>query len=128
MAVNIDVRKIFTEQIQQHHKFSFELRDEQVSVIESVLQKKPTVGVFPTGFGKSICFLLPPLILDTLQQFKRHICVVISPLKSLMLDQCKHNKIHSISAAVVSSKDEMSIEVTEGMYLFLSLSLIDSYN
>lgn len=126
MAVNIDVRKIFTEQIQQHHKFSFELRDEQVSVIESVLQKKHTVGVFPTGFGKSICFLLPPLILDTLQQSKRHICIVISPLKSLMLDQCKHNKIHSISAAVVSSKDEMSIEVTEGMYLFLSL--IDSYN
>uniref|UniRef100_A0A8W8MP80 Uncharacterized protein n=1 Tax=Magallana gigas TaxID=29159 RepID=A0A8W8MP80_MAGGI len=30
-----------------------------------------------------------------------------------MLDQCKHNKIHSISAAVVCSKDEMSIEVTE---------------
>lgn len=122
MAVNIDVRKIFTEQIQQHHKFSFELRDEQVSVIESVLQKKHTVGVFPTGFGKSICFLLPPLILDTLQQSKRHICIVIC----LMLDQCKHNKIHSKSAAVVSSKDEMSIEVTEGMYLFLSL--IDSYN
>lgn len=122
MAVNIDVRKIFTEQIQQHHKFSFELRDKQISVIESVLQKKHTVGVFPTGFGKSICFLLPPWILDTLQQSKRHICIVKSSLKSRMLDQCKHNKIHSISAAVVCSKDEMSIEVTEGMYLSLSLS------
>lgn len=115
MAVNIDVRKIFTEQIQQHHNFSFELRDEQVSVIKTVLQKKHTVGVFFTGFGKSICFLLPPLILDTLQQSKRHICIVISYLKSFMLDQCKHNKIHSISAAVISSKDEMSTEVTEGM-------------
>lgn len=69
------------------------------------------MGVFPTGFGKSVCFLLPPLILDQQKSDVRHVCIVIS----LMIDQCKQNFDHGIPAAVMKGMDEMSHEVIEGM-------------
>lgn len=112
MAVSI--RQIFDERIKHRFHFEFDLKEEQISVIENVLQKKHTVGVFPTGFGKSICFVLPPLILDVQDSSVRHICIVISPLKSLMLDQCKHASKHGIAAAVMKGRDEMSPDVVEG--------------
>lgn len=109
-----NVKKIF-EEVRPLYNFEFELKDEQISVIESILEKKHTVGVFPTGFGKSVCFLLPPLILDQQKSDVRHVCIVISPLKSLMIDQCKHNFDHGIPAAVMKGMDEMRQEVIEGM-------------
>lgn len=39
----------------------------------------------------------------------------LSYLKSLMIDQCKHNFDHGIPAAVMKGMDEMSQEVIEGM-------------
>ena len=42
--------------------FTFELTGEQVDIITSVLQGNDTMGVLPTGSGKSMCFTLPPLI------------------------------------------------------------------
>lgn len=53
-----NVKKIF-EKVRPLNNFEFELKDEQISVIESILEKKHTVGVFPTGFGKSVCFYCP---------------------------------------------------------------------
>lgn len=44
--------------------YNFKIRQEQLQVIDSVIQAKDTIAVFPTGFGKSICYILPPLILD----------------------------------------------------------------
>lgn len=122
MAV-FNVKKVFDDKIKPRYNFDFDLKNEQISVIESVLEKNHTVGVFPTGFGKSICFLLPPLILDQKQPELRHICLVISPLKSLMLDQCKKNSEHGIAAAVVKSRSEMSPDVAEGMILFIAIQI-----
>ena len=79
------------------------MKNEQISVIESVLEKNHTVGVFPTGFGKSKCFLLPPLILD--QQ------------------QPELNSAHGIAAAVEKSRSEMSPDVAEGMILFIAIQI-----
>ena len=109
------VKKLFEDKIKPVFRFDFELKDEQVSVVKSLIQKKHCVGVFPTGFGKSICFLLPPLILD-IDSNKRHVSIVISPLKSLMIDQYQHNLKHGISAAVIKRKEEMSTEVIQGIY------------
>ena len=122
MAV-FNVKKVFDDKIKPRYNFDFDLKNEQISVIESVLEKNHTVGVFPTGFGKSICFLLPPLILDQKQPELRHICLVISPLKSLMLDQCRKNSEHGIAAAVVKSRSEMSPDVAEGMILFIAIQI-----
>jgi hypothetical protein len=50
----------------------------------------PKIGgwKFPTGNGKSVCFQMVPLIHDAIYG-RKDIGLVISPLKSLMIDQCK---------------------------------------
>lgn len=58
-----------------------ELKPKQMEIIEAIVdQKKDVVGLLPTGYGKSMTFLIPPLI-------TRKVCIIISPLISLMEDQ-----------------------------------------
>jgi len=57
-----------------------DFRAGQVDVIASVLEGADTLGVLPTGGGKSLCFQVPALVLPG-------VTVVISPLISLMKDQ-----------------------------------------
>ena len=58
-----------------------ELKDKQMEIIEAIVSdKRDVVGLLPTGYGKSMTFLIPPLI-------TRKVCIIISPLISLMEDQ-----------------------------------------
>lgn len=56
------------------------LKDKQFEVINSLLSGNDTIGLLPTGYGKSMCYLIPPLV-------TRKIIFIISPLISLMDDQ-----------------------------------------
>ncbi|XP_074643896.1 putative ATP-dependent DNA helicase RecS [Tubulanus polymorphus] len=60
-----------------------------MNAIERIIKYRGNVlALLPTGYGKSSCYILPPLVLD--QQMKKgshHIAIVISPLKSLVYDQ-----------------------------------------
>jgi hypothetical protein len=42
----------------------FHLKQEQVEVIWNILNKRDAMGILPTGFGKSMLYIIPPLILD----------------------------------------------------------------
>ena len=68
----------------------------QEELIDRILCGRDTLGIMPTGAGKSICFQLPALIFDG-------ITLVVSPLISLMKDQVHSLTQSGISAAYINS-------------------------
>ena len=38
------------------------LKDKQLEIVEALMDKKDVVGLLPTGYGKSMTYLIPPLI------------------------------------------------------------------
>ncbi len=72
-----------------------EFRTQQLEVVESILEGNDTLTLFPTGGGKSICFQVPTLIQDG-------ICIVVSPLVSLMEDQVNALQQKNIKAMAIT--------------------------
>src|SRR2546428_9961710 len=73
-----------------------EFRPAQREVIEDVLAGKDVLCVMPTGAGKSLCYQLPAAISEGL-------CIVVSPLISLMEDQVQQLRDEGIPAAMLNS-------------------------
>lgn len=71
-----------------------DFRPLQSEIIMSVLEGHDTLGMMPTGGGKSITFQLPAIALGGLT-------LVVTPLISLMKDQCDHLVERGIKAAAV---------------------------
>jgi ATP-dependent DNA helicase RecQ len=46
--------------ILQDNQFHLQLKSEQEEIIQNVLEKKDSMAVLPMGFGKSMCYVLPP--------------------------------------------------------------------
>ena len=66
----------------------------QEDIITSIGEGKDTLGLMPTGGGKSICFQVPTLTNGGL-------CLVVTPLISLMEDQVSALRLRGIKAATV---------------------------
>lgn len=78
-------------------QFGYEtFRLNQEAIIRSVLDKKNTFVLMPTGAGKSICYQIPALLLDG-------ITVVVSPLIALMKDQVDALRVNGVQAAYINS-------------------------
>ena len=70
--------KLLTE-LEKYFQYK-DFRDGQRKIIETILNGEDVFAVYPTGYGKSLCYQLPALMLPGLT-------VVVSPLISLMKDQ-----------------------------------------
>jgi ATP-dependent DNA helicase RecQ len=71
-------------------------RPGQRELIDAALAGRDSLGVLPTGAGKSLCFQLPSLFLPGTT-------VVVSPLIALMQDQAEHAADADIGAARLDS-------------------------
>lgn len=93
----------------------------QDEIVESVGAGKDTLGLMPTGGGKSITFQVPAMA-------REGICIVVTPLIALMKDQVENLKKRGIKAAAIYSgmtAREIGItydNCTFGDYKFLYLS------
>lgn len=93
----------------------------QEEIITDILSGKDTLALMPTGGGKSITYQVPALL-------KRGICIVVTPLISLMVDQVEALRRKGIGAlSLHSGMTAREIDITMdnalfGNYKFLYLS------
>ena len=98
-----------------------DFRPLQLEIIQSVASGKDTLGLMPTGGGKSITFQVYSLS-------KEGICIVVTPLIALMKDQVENLNKKGIKAlAIHSGMSAMEIKITLdnavwGDYKFLYVS------
>ena len=96
-------------------------RSIQRDIIDSIYSGKDTLGLMPTGGGKSIAFQIPALAMEGT-------CIVVTPLIALMKDQVGRLRQLGIKATAIYSgmKREKIIAALEncilGDYKFLYLS------
>ena len=72
----------------------------QEEVVDAILAKEDILMILPTGGGKSLCYQLPTLLMEG-------VTVVVSPLLALMHDQVVALRANGISAAMLSSMQDL---------------------
>lgn len=93
----------------------------QYRIINNIVKGNDVLAVMPTGYGKSLCFQLPPLITNEL-------AIVISPLIALMADQkaimddlginsCCYN-----STLTIKNKKAIENDLIDGKYQIMYIT------
>lgn len=97
-------------------------REGQFPIISNALNRKDTIGLLPTGGGKSLCYQLPCLLQPSIN-------FVVCPIKSLMYDQ-NDNLVKTLVTNVsfitsdleADEKREIERNFEQGRYLFVWIS------
>jgi ATP-dependent DNA helicase RecQ len=111
---------IYQQILEKYWGFS-EFLPLQYEIIKSIGEGRDTLGLMPTGGGKSITFQVPAIA-------KEGICLVITPLIALMKDQVEklcQRDIRAIAVHSGLSRDEIDVALDNaiyGNYKFLYLS------
>ncbi len=110
----------FIEILKQYWGYD-QFRALQGDIIRSIADGKDTLGLMPTGGGKSLTFQVPTMAMDG-------ICIVVTPLIALMKDQVENLKKRGIKAAAIysgMSQNEIMLTLDNsvfGAYKFLYVS------
>lgn len=95
------------------------LKDKQIEVIDELINGNDVIGLLPTGYGKSMCYLIPPLV-------TRKTMIIISPLISLMDDQKTNLMNRGIKASALhcnnKNKDEETFSIIDGKIKIVYMS------
>ncbi|KGQ29357.1 DEAD/DEAH box helicase [Gallibacterium anatis] len=97
-------------------------RDGQFPIVSNALNQKDTIGLLPTGGGKSLCYQLPCLLQPAVN-------FVVCPIKSLMYDQ-NDNLVKTLvtnvnfitSDLTPDERNKIENEFELGRYLFVWIS------
>ncbi|TAF65013.1 MAG: DEAD/DEAH box helicase [Cytophagales bacterium] len=99
-----------------------DFREGQFPIIVNALQRNDTIGLLPTGGGKSICYQLPCLLQPSIN-------FVVCPIKSLMYDQQDNlnnslvTNTNFISGDLTSTeREKIQFDFSQGKYLFIWVS------
>ncbi len=96
-------------------------RPGQEALVRAPLEGRDSLGILPTGGGKTVCFQLPAVLLPGLT-------VVVSPLISLMQDQLRRAEEGGIAAALLNStltaslREAVEIRIRAGRLKLLFLA------
>jgi ATP-dependent DNA helicase RecQ len=83
------------EILRRHFGYSA-FRPGQEELVAAALAGRDALGVLPTGGGKSVCYQVPALAMEGL-------CLVLTPLVSLMEDQVRRAREVGLRAALMSA-------------------------
>lgn len=101
-----------------------DFREGQFAIIANALNLNDTIGLLPTGGGKSLCFQLPCLLQPSIN-------FVVCPIKSLMYDQIDNLKQKDVKITNVNllcgdqrskERDRIMSYYSQGKYLFMWIS------
>jgi len=113
---------IFLQNNESHDFKTFKFLEGQLSIIANALSKNDTIGLLPTGGGKSVCYQLSAILQPA-------ISFVVCPIKSLMYDQkfdldsayfTRTNHITSDDDG--EDKEKIQKEFGQGKYFFIFIS------
>jgi len=111
------------ETLQRHFGFST-FRPGQKEVITSLLEGNHTLGMLPTGTGKSLCYQLPAYLLN------KHV-IIVSPLLSLMEDQAEQLKVRGEKSVLALNsfltprqKQDALSQLNRYRFIFLSPEML----
>jgi ATP-dependent DNA helicase RecQ len=97
-------------------------RDGQFPILQNELNRRDTIGLLPTGGGKSLCYQLPCLLQPSIN-------FVVCPIKSLMFDQEDNlkgtlitNVAHITSDRDAEDRRSIELDFEKGRYLFVWIS------
>jgi ATP-dependent DNA helicase RecQ len=98
-----------------------DFRGVQEDIVSSIGEGRDTLGLMPTGGGKSVTFQVPAMA-------KEGVCIVVTPLIALMKDQVDNLRRRGIKAVAIHSgmrREEIIVALENcifGAYKFLYIS------
>ncbi|MBF9018796.1 MULTISPECIES: RecQ family ATP-dependent DNA helicase [unclassified Oceanispirochaeta] len=100
----------------------FKFRAGQLAIIENTCSLTDTIGLLPTGGGKSVCYQLSVILQPA-------VSIIISPIKSLMYDQvydlneCYFDRVNQITSDVdADERENIQESFSKGKYFFILVS------